>query len=321
MAHEMGGRQRWLWVLSGLTAVVAAQGCGLGWIWVLAGVGLTAGFFFALERILPEEGLAAVLRNWGKAPVIFMILWLVILMGWAARFADDAFPMVGETPVLGWVILALAAWASRKGSGACGACAGVLSLFLLVLYGMVVLFAIPDVSLPHLAPSLSWEDGVQALCLGLLTGAVWLLPCKRGKGRTWPLAVLMPVLAGGLALITAGVLSGPLAKTLPTPLYMLTQSISLFGVLERVESLLSAAMVMGSFCLLSAMACGIQHLGDKILPWKWNGTAGCLLAAVLSGLKIPISSTVLAAGSLVFWILLPGISLLRKKGTIISGKR
>ena len=88
------------------------------------------------------EGAAALLP---KALAVPVLLWTVFAMAWTANLSVLAFPMHDGFPGLGWIVLALAAWGSRKGAAACAACAGVLCLFLLVLYGTVVVFAVPDV--------------------------------------------------------------------------------------------------------------------------------------------------------------------------------
>lgn len=306
MAQSMGERQRWAWLAGGLSATLGVCGCGLGWLWVLAG-GLAVGLYYLyIEYTLPAAGLAGVLP---KVPVVLTLLWVIFAMAWSANLADSAFPMVEGFPALGWTMLALAGWGSWKGPRACAGCAGVLCLFLLVLYGTVGVFALPDVELSDLRPAGTWEHGLWAVGLFLLPAGVWYLPCRCEKKPNLLPALLLPIGGAVLAAVTAGVLSPLLASSLPSPLYTLAQSVSLFGVVERIEPLLSAAMTMGVFCLLSAMACACRALMDQICPWKWSGVVACVVAGGLMGVAGKVPVITIAVGGVIFWVLVPILSL------------
>lgn len=310
MEQRMGDRQRWLWLLSGISAAAAAGSSGLSWSWVLAGSIPAALYYIYMDRKADVGGVAALLTvSFGKGGKILAgaaLLWTVIAMAWAAQLADAAFPMVDGFPVLGWVMLALAAWGSRKGTVACARCAGVLSLFLLVLYGVVLVFSAPDIQMKNLLPRGHWLDGAQSLGLCLLPACLWYLPCRKlSKRPAWGLGVLLVLGTTALAAVTAGVLSPELAAVLPAPLYMLAQSVSLFGVLERIEPLLSAAMTMGVFCLLSAMACSCRALADQIRKNPYNGVGSCIAAAALMGVVRGLPVVILSAGALIFWVSVP----------------
>ncbi len=310
MEQRMGDRQRWLWQLSGISAATAAGTCGLGWGWVLAGSIPTALYYLYMDRKTDSDGAAALLMEafgkGGKVLIGAALFWTVIAMAWTAQLADAAFPMVDGFPVLGWVLLALAAWGSRKGAVTCARCAGVLCLFLLVLYGMVIVFSAPDVQVKNLLPRGSWLDGAQTLGLCLLPACLWYLPCRKlSKRPAWGLGVLLVLGTTALAAVTAGVLSPELAATLPAPLYTLAQSVSLFGVLERIEPLLSAAMTIGVFCLLSAMACSCHVLTDQLRKSPWNGVGSCIAAGVLMGVVRGLPVLILTVGALIFWVSVP----------------
>ncbi len=315
MDQRIGERQRWVWLASGLSGAAAARTCGLNWAWVF-GAGLLAALYYIYMdmRLHPQgtaELLPAAFGKAGKAVAAAVLLWTVLLMAWTANLANGAFPMVKGEPVLGWTVLALAAWGSWKGPAACARCAGVLCLFLLALYGVIGGFAVPDVQMENLMPVGNWEDGLVVLGVFLLPSAVWFLPCTRSRKKpAWQMALLLPAFVGGLALITAGVLSPLLARSQPAALYALAQSVSLFGVVERIEPLLSAAITMGVFCLLSAMACACGQL------WKnrrWSGIACCAAAAALMGWVENLDFRILTGGAAVFYVLLPLLVLGRRK--------
>lgn len=307
---RMGERQRWAWVAAGLSAGIGAAACGLGWVWVLAGGAAVTLYYIYMDKRLRPCGLAALLpAKWGAAGRVtaaLVLVWTVLVMGWTALLADAAFPMVDGFPSLGWILLLLAAVGCRKGPGACARCAGVLCLFLVALYGTVAGFALPDVQWRELGPAGQWQDGVWALGVFLLPGAVWYLPCRRSRKKTaWVLMLALPVCAALLAAVTAGVLTPELAGELSAPLYTLAQSVSLFGVLERIEPLLSAAMTMGVFCLLTVQGCACGALGRSLGLGKWVGPAACVAAC---GVMFPtrlLPLPVLTAGCAVFWMVIP----------------
>ena len=301
MDRRIGERQRWAWLAAGLSAVIAACLCGITWLWVLIG-GILASAYYIYMDVRLSAGRIRLPKPLGA----LTLLWTVFAMAWSANLADRAFPMVDGFPVLGWTLLALTAWGSRKGAAACARCAGVLCLFLIGLYGVVAVFAAPDVRWENLRVTGEWTDVVWILGMFLLPASVWYVPCTVSKKRpAWEMALILPLSATALAAITAGVLSPALAAVHPAALYTLAQSVSLFGVVERIEPLLSAAMVMGVFCLLASMACACQNLGDRIRSCKWTGTAACILAAALMGVVGKIDPVVLAAGAVVFWMLVP----------------
>ncbi len=311
---KIGARQRWAWLTGGVSAAVAACACGMGWHWVLLGGLAASALALLLDRRLRPCGLALLLPGrfgaLGSGLAALTFLWTVLAMAWAANLADWAFPMVDGYPVLGWTLLALAAWGSWKGPAACGACAGVLCLFLLFLYGMIAGFAIPDVQLENLRPAGPWQQSLWAFGLFLLPFGVWYAPCRSGGGLgkrpSWWLYLLPPGAAALLAAVTSGVLTPELAASQPAALYTLAQSVSLFGVVERIEPLLSAAMTMGVFCLLSSMACACQALGSR----RWIGPAACgLSAALMSPAKTLPLSLITSCGA-VFWVLVPLIAVM-----------
>lgn len=275
-------------------------------------------YYIYMDRRLPAKGAAALLPDvFGKGAKIVAavtLVWMIVVMAWSANLANGAFPMVKDAPVLGWTILALAAWGAWKGRAACAACAGVLCLFLLVLYGVIAVFAVPDVELKNLLPLGSWEDGILTVGVCLLPAAVWFLPCTNSRKKAaWQMALILPVFSGGLAVVTCGVLSPLLARSQTAALYTLAQSVSLFGVVERIEPLLSTAVTMGVFCLLSAMACACEQLWKEIFPWRWSGVLCCAAAAALMNWIGEMDIRILAGGCGVFFVLLPLISVWKSK--------
>lgn len=314
MGQEIGERQRWAWLAAALSAVAAACLCGYHWLWVLLGSLAVTIYYMYMDRQVEPQGMAVTLTlalgTVGRILAALTLVWTLLVMGWAASLADTAFPMVDGFPVLGWALLALTAWGCRKGPAACAKCCGVLCLFLMALYGVVVVFAVPDVSWGNLRMSGSWTEVLWSIGLFLTPAAVWYAPCvKSKKTPAWSMAVVLPLSAAALAAVTAGVLTPKLAASRPVPLYDLAQSVSLFGVVERIEPLLSAAMTKGVFALLSVLACACQSLADQLRPWKWSGTACCAAAGAAMYLSGMMPVELITAGGMVFWVAIPLIAV------------
>ena len=310
MEQKIGERQRWIWLLAGVSGIAACCACGYNWLWVLMGGLLVSLYYIYMDKQVRNSGLAAKLTEafgvGGKILAGLTILWIVMVMGWAASLADAAFPMVDGFPSLSWVLLALAAWGSWKGPAVCAGCSGVLGLFLIALYGVVILFAVPDVSVENLIVSSVWQESVWTVGLFLSASCVLYVPCRgRVKGPLFSVVLVLPVFVGVLAAATSGVLTPELASERTVPLYDLAQSISLFGVVERIEPLLSAAITMGVFSLLSALACAGHALANEIRSCRWNGVGICAGAAILIGWTRHLSVPLLTAGAWMFWVAVP----------------
>lgn len=256
------------------------------------------------SRLRPCGG-ALMLKHCGVLGRVIAALafgWTVLVLGWSAILADTAFPMVEGFPSLGWILLALAAVGAWKGPGACARCAGIVCLFLAALLGAIAGLSVPDVTVSDLRPQSTWQEGLWALGLFLLPAPVFFLPCKKGKKSTlrW---LLLPVFAAVLAAITAGVLTPELTAQLETPLYTVAQSVSLLGAIERIEPLLSAAMTMGVFCLLTVLACACGALGRALGLGKWAGPAACAVACIAMYPARFLTLPLLTVGNIVFWTL------------------
>lgn len=307
MHHSVSMQQRWAWIISAWSCIITGCLCGMNWLWVLLSSAAACAMLLWIQRAMPSIGVAAQIRlRWGKAGRIVngvFFLWLVVMMSWTAGLSNRAFPMVSGFPELGWVLLGLAAWGICKGVEACARCCGVLCLLLIGLYGLVLVSALPDIQWEFMMPKGTVKQIVWCLGLALLPAAIWLLPKQKKEEYTpWTMIILFPLSAGVFSLITAGVLSPELAAEERVPFYNLTQSISVFGVVERMESLLSAAMIMGVFSLLSMLASACQVIADQIFSWKWSGAVACALALFIMPAAKEMPAAVFAAGNGLMWV-------------------
>lgn len=306
--QKIGERQRRVWLAAGASAVAAATLCGLNWLWVLVGGAIACLYYLYIDMRLGTDSLADCIVDafgfGGKVLCVLFLFWLILVLGWCACLADNAFPMVDGFPGLGWVLLVLTAWGCQKGARACAGCSGILFMLLTVLYGVVLVFAVPNVQVEYLKPTQDWKQAVAALGLLVLPCGAWCIGTREKKGKGTGL-LLLAVASAGLAAVTAGVLSPELAAARAVPIYDLAQSVSVFGVIERIEPLLSAAVTMGLFCLLTSLASAAQALADQVGTWKWSGSACCIAAGGAMYVARYLPRPLLIGGNLVFFLLLP----------------
>lgn len=129
------------------------------------------------------------------------------------------------------------------------------------------------------------------------------------------------IIAALLALITSMVVGGNLGKR--GSFYQLSKSISLFGTIERYESLASAAITLGLFAALTVI---MVQSGKS---WKQAGLgreqiglcAGAVVAAWLYLIPWEIREEQLMIAVVLFWALIPSAERFLKKGIDKNGKR
>jgi hypothetical protein len=110
---------------------------------------------------------------------------------------------------------------------------------------------------------------------------------------------LVPLIAAVFTAVTAGVLSPELAAQSENAFYDLSRSVNILGVMERIEPLVSAAMTMGVFCLLTGQLCAVRAL----IPGKYTAAAAAGLAAVAMFPAKSLPLPLLTAGNVLFWVL------------------
>ena len=156
----------------------------------------------------------------------------------------------------------------------------------------------------------------KALSLLLVGNGVWygtLEKRKKGSGWRW---LLLPVMTVGISAVTAGILSPAVVQLRQDPFYDVAKSISFFGVMERIEPLLSAAMTMGVFALLTTMTSACQSIGQTIKPGRWHGSGSCVAAAILLTVLKYKNGEIRIFGAILVWLVLPILMVLwnGKKG-------
>lgn len=274
------------WLCAGLAGAVST---GLVWLFQRKPCNETA--FTRASQGLP-----------GKALVTASFLWNCLAMGAASRALCGIFPTAQPTPLIGLILLLLAAYAAQNGRLL--PVAAICFFFLLGLYGLLFGFALPDLRVQWLAPTLA-PDWAALSAVLLPMNALWLSGEK--PARLWPWLAGGTALAVLASIITAGSLSPQITRELSFPFYEAAKSVSVLGVIQRLEPLLSAGLCAGGFCLLGLLCQVNGKMSKALRPQKKShagavnfllGTGGYYLSGLLPG-------WVFAIGSAIFWGFLP----------------
>lgn len=143
-----------------------------------------------------------------------------------------------------------------------------------------------------------------------------MLPREK-KSRPWPWALGLTVGAVILSAVTVGVLSPAVAEKTEGAFFEMVRGIRIFGVAERFEAVVAAAMTLGWFCLLSLLLTVAGHMAETL--YEGWGKAGVWLSAIVAGVislwgrNAPVWP--FALGALVFWCLLPTLFSRKEKNS------
>lgn len=312
-------------IAASVTVPVVMTCAGRPWQWVLAGCGAAAIFYTLLYSILRQTDTATGLTPAVKEALGPVAGGLALFLGgaWALLAAADtagrcvsAFPAGEADRLAPAAILLLTALALRSGSLTAARCAGVLAPVLWVLYAGLLLAAAPDLNLSWCRPWGRWQQGTGVLAALLFPSAALFLPRERAKREKAPVRLLAALTAvpALFALATAGCLSPQLVSREPFAFYTLTQSVSVLGVMERFEPVLSASLYLGFFCLVSLLLASAQAQICAAIPVlegkHWFGPLLCAAAFGLSLVTKALPEVVRQVAAAVFWGVVPVFVLL-----------
>ncbi len=286
-----------------------------GWLWATLAAGAVAALLLWALRLQGKKSLplAQTAAQWkiGKVLLFLALLWNLLLLGAAAKALSGTFPDGKNTPLVGLLLLLLAAYAAKHRRGA--RVAAILFFFLLGLYGLLFGFSLTELRTAYLAP----VRQVASAQLSAALAPLCLLYLSRGRGKGTALwCVIGVALAFVAAFMTAGILSPTVVQQREFALYEAAKSVSIFGVIGRLEPLVSAALSLGGFCLLYLICAANGQILQAVFPEKktvnflinfFAGAAGIWLCGY-------ISAPWIALGTAIFWGLFP-------IGTLLVGTR
>lgn len=236
---------------------------------------------------------------------LLQLIVVVLVTAELSKWSVDSWPTGTDFPVVPLTLLALAVFSALHGASVASRVPSVLFWFLAILYGIVLAAGSKNIKAQWLDPS--WELPEASLLLTLLLpAAAVLLPREKGRAMQFAFPVIFLFLTAA-ALWTVGTISPNVAGEVAWPFYESSKSLSLLGVAERFESLVSVAMTLGYFSLYSLLLSAAGSMGENLKPgWGKGAVIGCgLAAAVLTLLMIHTAQGLLVIITLIAWCFLP----------------
>lgn len=276
MNERSSGRQLRALVLTAGAAPIFSLTCSLGWVWAAAAGAAAWGILWLLFSFWPKDP-PRLLRAGGA------VLWFV-LAAWAGRMTAAAFPETARSAVAAALITGLAALAAGRGCAVLGRCAGILVWITAALFGTVLVCGMTQIRPEWLRPSASVPTIGPAASMLLPAAALPLRGrTEGGPGRGFGAVFgISAAAAAAAAAVTAGALSPELARE-PMAFLTLARSVSILGVVQRFEALISGALLMSGFCLcamlLAALREELLHLFGERAGRRCGLAAAALCAA------------------------------------------
>lgn len=235
---------------------------------------------------------------WGMAVVS------VLCMGAVVQWAQNAYPSASHPWVLGLILLAVAAYAVRDGLEPLLRTAAICFFFLIVIDTVILAFGLGNIASVR---ATGWRglggNAVNLVWLLLPLAVHWMdAPKPTAPWRwTWGAICILPCLVCWLSL------SGNLATSQSFPFYTLTKSISVLGVMERFEVVLSAALTAGIFCLMGIFChiCGSVLEGQFPRAKKYAYYIVFALGTLASLVGAGWLRLLIAALAPIFWGIVP----------------
>ena len=230
------------------------------------------------------------------------LVWILLVMAKVASMSRACFE--DQTGFLPLALLALAAVAGRYGGEVAGRIGALLWPTVAALLVGLMAFAVADAKWDHIVRAANDTEGWTAIC------AVMFVPMGLGqtrRGVKWG-SLMAAGLGLAVSIVACGVL-GQLQGIVPLPLYNMVQGVSILGVAERLEALLSVALCIGFFLALALLcAVGKAHISEDVKRSEW----WIAIAALgLSGSVSLLPSWVWFGGGVIMGVILPVIQDLR----------
>lgn len=287
------------WVIASAIAPCAMFSGGSVWVMVLFAALACGGISVAVQHFCSERSITA------KWYAFASWLWLSVLLGSLARYSADCWTDGQAYPAVPLILLALAGVNSQKG-GEKASKAGAVLIWLVVLgLGIVLGAGIKELKLQWIKTQ-SGNFAYYLIPLLLLPALSSVFPSS-GKRCAVSTSVCVGVTAVVISFCVNAGLSESYAAQTQNPLLEYCKSLSLFGTVERFESLVACALTAGWFSsfslILSAAGCSADKVNEG---WGGAGVWTCALAAtavMLTGKDI--SSVAVSIGSVLLWGVLP----------------
>ena len=280
---------------------------------MLLGCAIAAGYYVLTQELangavyLPELTVCAFGNAAGRVVLAIGGVFTLLAAAQTARRAGIAFPD-GTAELAGGVIVLLGTLAGEKGAKQAAKVCGVLFLVLAGLYTIIILAAAKNVQLRWMEPWGGARQTLEVVPPLLVLTCLRFLPGRKAAVKSGWLG-LLAVCPAAFAALTAGCLSPRLTQQLTFPFYTVSQSLSVLGVMERLEPVVSAALLLGFFALesllLEATREQIERAAPIIAGKRWARVALGVAVFGLSFVTDGIPAEAWALGAAVCWGIAP----------------
>lgn len=304
--EKLPGRQLTTWLAAALIPTVIQRTSGSPWLAVLISASLCL-LCVCLRWCCPST-------TGGKLVPVLQWIVIVTVLGTVCEASVSSWPRGGHKAV-GLILLALAAWSAWKGPSAAARVGCVLFWFVLLLYLVLLGAGLKQVRLQWLLPTRGDADALG--CVLLLTPAAAAIHLNK-REKCSPRLTVIGLFALAASVVTAGVLSPELAVQYDLPFYEMIRSLTIRGNARRFEALLSAAMTVGWFALISLYLSLAGKWTEALFPGRGRGgvIAAALAAAGILLCDLHIDGAILLLAAAIFWVIMPlatqGIDKIKK---------
>ena len=287
------------WLVSAVSAPVAIAAASCAWPLMLC-VGIACGALCWLVHALSDGGCCRV--PW---VCVLQLGWAVVACGTIAIGAGACWPSGDSYPAVPLVLLTLAGFSAWDGAERASRVSGVLFWFLALLFAVVLAGGIKDLE-PKWMLGLDNGVGAELVFLLLIPAAATAIP-RKTRGVLWAAFLALALFAAVVSFVCAGTLSPQVAANVPQPFYEYSKSLSLLGVVERFESLVSVALTMGYYSAMSLLLSAAGHLAETLR--QGSGRKGVLFSSITAGAMVLLETRIpglwLAIFAIGFWSVLP----------------
>lgn len=293
--------QMWVWTASAMTAPLAVSAGRSGWPWVLL-LGVLCGS--VCQVVLMDGNSTAINKAWYYC---LQFAWLAFALGTAVRWSALCWPS-DSSITAGVILLLLSASAAICGRSRAAAVCSVLSWGVGLLYLILILAGLSNMEIKWLVSekALAGEFPAELIFIFLIPAGMHMLEPQSNR-RPWIGSAVMLSFGLVLSFLTIGGLSASAGERYAFAFYEFSKSLQLVGSVKRFEALAAVVMTAGFFALESLLLIMCKSSAEKIRQGKgkqsvWIASAIALVATLMGGND---SSLILAAGSLVFWGVVP----------------
>lgn len=297
-------RQLGAWLFAALSGPVAQFAGGVSWQTALMTAAVCLGVSFLAGNIYIRPG---------KWLSLIECLWLVYTLASLGQWIGGSWKSGNVYPAIPLILLALGAAAAGKGVEVAARAGSAVFWLLALIYSGMIAAGIGQVDLRELAVFDGEPDSrlVTVLLIPALT--VFLAEDE----RKCPVGALAGI--GAFAVLMSALITGTrsllVAKESSMPLFDWAENLSLAGTLRRFESLVSVALTMGWFALLTMLLSVGGHLTECVKKGQYSAGVWTLAAAsgIVMLIKVPILQEITTIGSVLMWIIVPCLESRRDK--------